>query len=214
MFIVLEGIDGAGTTTQAERIISWLQAQGRRAHFTCEPSDGTIGRMIRGALGGQLLGHGDALLPAESLALLFAADRADHWSNEIEPLLRRGVDVICDRYLYSSLAYQGLELEESWVASLNNPFPQPDLLLFVHVSPEVASARRETRGQAADRYEVNELQIEIARRYERICREHNAHFIDGSQSLEDVSSACYAAVTKIRSQRGMNDQDLGESSKA
>ena len=201
MFIVLEGIDGAGTTTQAERLISWLNSQGRRAHFTCEPSDGTIGRMIRGALSGQLLGHGDALLPAESLALLFAADRADHWHNEIEPLLRQGVDVVCDRYLYSSLAYQGLELEEAWVESLNSRFARPDLLLFVKVSPEVASARRDTRGQASDRYEVNELQREIAKRYERICEANGAHFIDGERSLDNVSAACYAAVETLRSHR-------------
>ena len=206
MFIVLEGIDGAGTTTQAERIISWLQSRGRRAHFTCEPSDGTIGRMIRGALSGQLLGHSDSLLPAESLALLFAADRADHWHNEIEPLMRQGVDVICDRYLYSSLAYQGLELDEEWVMSLNSRFPRPDLLLFVQVSPEVAASRRDERGLSPDRYEVNELQIEIARRYERICDQGQALFIDGDRAIDEVSADCFSALQSLLSQADFTDQ--------
>lgn len=194
LFIVLEGIDGAGTTTQAHQLIEQLQQRGREAHFTCEPSEGVIGTLTRSALRGEPLGRGGALLPPESLALLFAADRADHWHNEIEPLLRAGVDVICDRYLYSSLAYQGMELDERWVRSLNQRFPAPDLLLFVEVSPEVAASRRDQRQLEPDRYEVDELQRVIASRYARLCREAEAVIVDGDQGLNEVSVACERAL--------------------
>lgn len=190
LFIVLEGIDGAGTTTQAKTIVQWLQSKGRSAHLTQEPSTGIIGSLTRQALRGEPIGHDQRLLPAESIALLFAADRADHWHNEIEPRLERGEDVICDRYLYSSLAYQGLELPETWVRSLNSLFPQPDLLLFVEVSPQIAAARRDKRGLVADRYEVDELQVQIARRYAIICQEYQAHRVNGDLNLDEVTSAC------------------------
>ncbi len=197
LFIVLEGIDGAGTTSQAERLVAWLEEHQYSAYMTQEPSSGVIGRLTRQALRGEAIGHGQNLLPAESIALLFAADRADHWYNEIEPKLERGEVVVCDRYLYSSLAYQGLELPESWVRSLNMLYPQPDLLLFVEVDPAIASQRRDQRGLEADRYEVDELQIQIAKRYATICQEYEATFINGEQSLDEVTQACLAPLKSL-----------------
>lgn len=197
LFVVLEGIDGAGTTTQAERIVASLLARGRVAHITQEPSGGIIGTLTRRALRGETIGIDQRPLPAESIALLFAADRADHWHNEIEPRLERGEDVICDRYLYSSLAYQGIELPESWVRSLNQLFPQPDLLLFVEVSVDVSAARRASRGQEADRYEVDELQRQIAIRYQKICREFQGQVIDGEMGIEEVTNACLEALSPL-----------------
>ncbi|HYY53573.1 MAG TPA: dTMP kinase, partial [Myxococcales bacterium] len=107
-FIALEGLDGSGTTTQAERIASVLRAQGRRVLLTREPSDGPIGTLIRLALTGRLgLPQRSGPLTEEALALLFAADRVDHLAAVIEPALERGELVVCDRYVLSSLAYQG-----------------------------------------------------------------------------------------------------------
>ena len=83
LFVVLEGIDGAGTTTQAGNLVEWLTSRGRIAHLTQELSTGVIGSLTRQALRGEHIGHDQRLLPAESIALLFAADRADHWHNEI-----------------------------------------------------------------------------------------------------------------------------------
>ncbi len=197
LFVVYEGIDGAGTTTQAERTVEWFNQQGRAAYLTQEPSRGIIGTLTRRALSGEMLGHGHRALPAESIALLFAADRADHWHNEIEPRLERGEDVICDRYLYSSLAYQGLELPESWVRSLNSLFPQPDILLYVEVTPKVAAQRRDKRGLAADRYEVDELQVQIAQRYSTICREFDAHWVNGDLSIDEVTTACIDILSPL-----------------
>src|SRR4051812_23154926 len=136
-FIVLEGLDGAGTTTQADRLGSWLRAQGRKVHVTAEPTAGPIGGLIRLALGKRLVTQAGAALAPEALALLFAADRLDHWESDIAPKLARGVDVLSDRYLLSSIAYQSVENEMGWIESVNSRVPPPDLTLFLRVRPEV-----------------------------------------------------------------------------
>src|SRR4051812_35922446 len=99
--IALEGVDGAGTTTQAQRLAVLL---GARAHVTREPSGGPLGQLLR-----QLLSGAHADLDPAAVALLFAADRLDHLSREVEPALARGQHVITDRYLLSSLAYQTVD---------------------------------------------------------------------------------------------------------
>ncbi|HLL53606.1 MAG TPA: dTMP kinase, partial [Myxococcaceae bacterium] len=98
-FFVLEGLDGAGTTTQCERLASELRSRGFRVLVTREPSDGPVGTMIRQALTGRLgMPGGNGPLAPETLALLFAADRADHLHARVRPALERGEIVISDRY--------------------------------------------------------------------------------------------------------------------
>jgi len=196
LFIVFEGIDGAGTTTQAQRLVEGLRAIGELAHFTNEPSEGVIGSLTRRALRGESIGRDGGRLPAQAIALLFAADRADHWHNEIEPRLARGEHVICDRYLYSSLAYQSLENPEAWVRSLNSPFPHADLLIYLQASAELGAQRRARRGLEADRYEVDQLQAQIAASYDRVCAEHGALTLDASQSIEALGVSCLEAVRR------------------
>src|SRR4051794_39709628 len=107
-FIVIEGLDGAGTTTQTERLATRLREEGHRVLTTREPSDGPVGMLLRQALTGRLtLPGAHAPLADETLALLFAADRTDHLASRVEPALGRGEVVLCDRYVLSSLAYQG-----------------------------------------------------------------------------------------------------------
>ena len=161
-FIVFEGLDGAGTTTQCRLLGEWLESQGRRVHQTAEPSDGPIGRMIRRVLREEQMGADGARMNARSIAGLFAADRADHLKSEIEPALARGEDVICDRYVHSSLAYQGVETDLDWVASLNSVMPPPDLILFVDVPVEVASQRRASRAEDAEIYEADPFLAKVA----------------------------------------------------
>ena len=199
-FIVLEGVDGAGTTTQGELITRWLiDEHNALAVFTCEPSLGVIGQLTRQALRGEEIGRGSRPLPLDSIALLFAADRADHWSNEIEPLLSNGTHVICDRYLYSSLAYQGCEHPEPWVRALNAPFPKPDITLYIKVPSAVATARRDQRGGDADHYENTALLKEVAGNYDRICKEAGAIEIDGAQSVDMVYQQCMIALRDVLS---------------
>src|SRR5262249_6124956 len=100
-FIVLEGIDGAGTTTQRERLAAWLRSLGRSVHPTAEPPSGPSRSLIR-----TVLNPASGPFDKHAMALLFAADRRDHLHREVEPQLAAGAIVLSDRYLLSSLAYQ------------------------------------------------------------------------------------------------------------
>ena len=200
-FIVFEGLDGAGTTTQAHRLVSTLEIEGVRAHFTCEPSTGPVGTQLRQALSGRLrLPSGDRLT-AETLALLFAADRCDHVAAEIDPLRASGVTIVCDRYAISSLAYQGQELDPAFVLAINARSPVPDLTLFLRVSPRTALQRRHGRHLADELYEKLATQERVAAAYEQsiaqLGDEHHVVVIDGERSLDEVAAACRDAVRTV-----------------
>jgi len=156
----LEGIDGAGTTTQARLLADGLAAQGRAVHLTCEPSRGPIGALLR-----QVLGHAVRAVDRASLALLFAADRVDHLRDEVEPRLGQGVDVVSDRYVYSSLAYQSMDLAPEWVAEINRLAPEADLTVYLRVDPDEAARRRADRG-SVEIFETTPEQIRIASLYD------------------------------------------------
>jgi dTMP kinase len=158
-FIALEGIDGAGTTTQLERLAAHL---GPRLHPTREPSTGPIGREIRRHLAGPVEG---AKLDPAGLALLFAADRLDHLRREIEPQLDRGVHVMSDRYTLSSLAYQTLGVPRDEVAAFNVRARKPDLTLFIDVTVDVAEGRRAKRNLPAEIFEERALQERVRNAY-------------------------------------------------
>jgi len=168
LLIVLEGIDGAGTTTQGRRLVRRLRQRGWRTHFTWEPSRGPIGRYIRACLA-QTPGPSP-----ERLALLFAADRVDHYETEIAPLLDAGAIVVSDRYLLSSLAYQGVEGDARWVAQLNRRAPRADLTILVDVPTSEAARRRRWRGTHPDRYERDAFLDGVAGRYRLLAKQRGA----------------------------------------
>src|SRR5262249_12921185 len=151
VFIVLEGIDGSGTTTQLPRLQAHLEARGRPVHATREPSGGPVGRLLREILLGRHALPDGAPADGLAMALLFAADRRDHLRREIEPALAAGEDVVSDRYLMSSLAYQGEEAERAWVAELARGVRPADLTLLLDVPVEVAAQRRAAAGRATER---------------------------------------------------------------
>jgi dTMP kinase len=198
LFIVLEGIDGSGTTTQLGLLERHLAARGRRVHPTREPSQGPVGRLLREILlGGHP--HPDGT-PADGLAmaLLFAADRRDHLRREIEPALAAGVDVVSDRYLLSSLAYQAQEAERDWVAGLARDLRLPDLTLLLDVSTETAAARRRAAGRTEERYDADEVQTRVAARYrELVSGDPSAITIDARGGIEEVACAVAAAVDRL-----------------
>jgi dTMP kinase len=202
LFVVLEGIDGAGTTTQTERLVASLRAEGYRAFSTREPSDGPIGTMIRQALTGRmgLPGHSGPI-GAQTLALLFAADRVDHLEAQILPALDRGEIVICDRYVLSSLAYQGLSLPVDWVSGLNAFAARPDVTLFLDVDVSVASQRRARRGGAPELFEDDEQQERISRQYDAAIRKRikteKIVRIDGAQPVEQITAQALKALRPL-----------------
>lgn len=135
-FIVVEGLDGAGTTTQTFLLAERLRAAGVAVTTTREPTDGPVGRTIR-----QTLRRDPGAPAVHTLPWLFAADRADHLAREVEPELALGRWVISDRYYHSSLAYQSLTLPMEQVHALNATFRAPDLTLFLDVSVETCLLR-------------------------------------------------------------------------
>ncbi len=155
-FIVFEGIDGAGKTTQIKMLAERLEAQGRTVHITAEPTGSVTGKMLRRALSGE-----DKRTTAE-MAALFVLDRINHNVGEggIEELLAKGVDVICDRYYYSSLAYQGSQTDFSWVRDMNLHCPEirkPDICVFLDLEPKVSLARINSRNISTEIYETEEI---------------------------------------------------------
>ncbi|HXT96871.1 MAG TPA: dTMP kinase [Polyangia bacterium] len=198
LFIVLEGIDGSGTTTQLPLLERHLEGRGRRVHTTREPSQGPVGRLLREILlGGHKLPDGR---PADgpAMALLFAADRRDHLTREIDPALGAGADVVSDRYLMSSLAYQAQEADRAWVAGLARELRQPDLTLLLDVPVAVAAARRRAAGRPDERYDADEVQARVAARYRELCAaDPRALILDASGSIAGVAAAVAGAVDRL-----------------
>lgn len=209
LFIALEGVDGAGTTTHAQILLERMRARGLPTHSTREPSDGPIGTMIRQILSGRLVvpGVSGPRPPSwTTMALLFAADRTDHVEAEIVPNLMDGVTVISDRYVHSSVAYQSLssgggEDAIRWVREINAEARRPDLTIVLDVSAETASSRRDDRGGRAELYEYEELQLSLAEFYTNIEKHfpgENIVHVDANGSIEDVAEGVYAAVCQLR----------------
>lgn len=136
-FIVFEGIDGSGISTQTQKLKGLLESEYKvKAVLAKEPSEGPCGTLIRQILSGRTIG-----VENSSLALLFAADRIDHNANKIIPVLENGDFVICDRYLWSSYAYQGMHNDDAWIKEINKYAYKPDLTIFIKVRPEVSIQR-------------------------------------------------------------------------
>ena len=200
-FIVLEGLDGAGTTSQAERIAAALRRQGQVVRVTREPSDGPVGVLLRQALTARVALPSREPLTSETLALLFAADRMDHLAATVEPALARGEIVLCDRYVLSSLAYQGASAPLAWVAELNGRARPADLTLFLEVDTATAARRRAARGGDAELFDDEPQQRRIARGYReairRYGRREKVFVIDGERSLEQVTELALARIAKL-----------------
>lgn len=195
-FIVIEGLDGAGTTTQAKRLVDDLNSRGQAAVYTYEPSEGPIGTLIRQALHRRVVvpgehGQGEALSP-HTLTLLFAADRMDHLQATILPALGKGVWAVSDRYDYSTRAYQAAEAtdeaEDLWIQSCNSRARRPDLTFFLRIRAEAALKRLDTRASLSI-FEKRAFLEKVAARYERIfAAEENTVILDGEASLETIAA--------------------------
>ncbi|AFV01851.1 Thymidylate kinase [Dehalobacter sp. UNSWDHB] len=166
-FIVLEGIDGSGKGTQIERLKVYLETvRGVKTVLTREPSQGPLGTTIRQVLSGRINGVND-----NCLALLFAADRLDHNNNLVIPALEQGNYVICDRYLWSSFAYQGMKNDESWIGEINQYAVKPDLTLFIKVSPETSLKRIAAGRFQTEIFENSEMLRHVADNYQKLYKQ-------------------------------------------
>lgn len=196
LFIIIEGLDGAGTTTQTALLIQRFEALGQKAHATCEPSTGMIGTLARRYLSGELPSSPDLM------ALVFAADRIDHVHSEVEPKLNAGIHVISDRYVHSSLVYQGEDIDgkysTAWVESLNSRARIPDLTFFIHVPVEVSLERIGER-DSKDIYETEASLRMMEERYSQVMerfstRGDRIHFIDGTHSISAIENEIFSHI--------------------
>ncbi|MCK5691054.1 dTMP kinase [Myxococcota bacterium] len=160
LLIALEGIDGSGTTTQVALLADWLRDKGHTVHTTAEPSTLPIGKLIR-----QIL-RGEEAINKKSLALLFAADRLDHIEREITPKLDAGTIVITDRFILSSLAYQGLDNPGDWIRQLNKYSVSPDISILLRISAKTSAKRRAVRGEAAEIFDADKTQEKLVDAYD------------------------------------------------
>jgi dTMP kinase len=203
LFIVLEGLDGSGTTTQAALLHNYFQGLDRPSRLTCEPTDGPVGKLIRDALSGRLTSSstGDTVLFSErTRCLLFAADRLEH-SQEIETFRSVGETVISDRYILSSIAYQALDesISSAWVIEVNRGCAVPDLTLFLDVPVSLCLKRLHKRKDRPTVYEKKSLLTAVDRNYRRTISIYEKRFglfrsIDGTPSPKRVHEAILEAV--------------------
>ena len=161
-FVVIEGLDGSGTTTLTKILAQKARDCGVSCTETFEPSDSHIGKLIRTIL------KGNVLVTPDTLARLFTADRSEHLYGVGGMVDSAGANilVICDRYLFSSLAYQSIGCPFETVFALNAPFPIPELTIFVDVPPDICAARRAER-DGIELFEHDDLQDSIVLNYSR-----------------------------------------------
>lgn len=199
-FIVFEGIDGSGKSTQLKMLSKYLEGQGIPCAVTCEPTDSPFGGLLRACLSGRLE------TDERAIAAMFAADRLDHIFNPvngIEKKLNEGITVLCDRYYFSSFAYNGEMTDPEWVIGLNAPAMEllrPDLVIYIDLTAE-AGMERVGRRSEKERYETLEKQKKIRERYlkafERFEKEENIAVIASEREKERTQGKIREVVNKL-----------------
>ncbi len=200
-FIVFEGIDGSGTSTQSKALNRNLREGGSPSIHTWEPSDRPVGQLIRQMLSGEITSSGDHKHDRHLFALLFAADRQDHlWHQEggIQRTLAQGTHVVCARYVLSSLAYEGEGSDElAFVESLNASFPLPDLTVYLDCPVEVALHRITSTRDQIDVFENEEKLNRVRSNYETLLRGYPGPVLklDATRPPDELSRLIMAAIS-------------------
>ena len=197
-FVVFEGGDGSGTTTQLEKLTERFKKVETPAFFpTFEPTEGKIGKIIRAALKKEII------IQPQTLAMLFAADRNEHLNGKYGVLehINKGHLVVCDRYILSSLVYQGIECGDELPAMLNSRFGIPEVIIFFDIDPEVALSRMKTRS-SLEIFEYTEFQEKVREKYFSLLEKYvsfgaKVEKIDASKSIEEVAKQVWKIITKM-----------------
>jgi dTMP kinase len=193
LFIVFEGIDGSGTSTQAELLKNYFIEQGNKALVSPEPSEGIIGKLLRQALQNKSILNQDGQIFDEQMAYLFAADRHYHLYNNndgvFKAIERDNTYVITPRYYFSSLAYNcNTQQEFEFVSNLNKKFPNPDLVIYIEIPVNVALERIRDRA-VKDIYENSNKLSQVKQNYQAIFNNYNGLLlnIDGTEDRKKVN---------------------------
>ncbi|MCY0868622.1 MAG: dTMP kinase [Desulfurococcus sp.] len=194
-FIVLEGVDGAGKTSIALRLVSELNRMGFKAAYTYEPTDSEIVKVIKSRYNNLRDPYIDALT--------FALDRLLHIKEKIKPLLEEHAIVVSDRYFYSSVAYQsasGAPFE--WILEVNKYALKPDLAVYLDVDPQEGLSRKASASSRFPEYEEVEFLRRVREAYLRMVGMGLLLSINASRPLEHVYEDVWRAVYSLIS-RGM-----------
>ncbi len=185
-FIVLEGIDGSGTTTHSQLLLKFLVEKGLNVYLTQEPSSSIIGDLLKKILL-------DENIPPETDALLFAADRLIHYKNEIVKKLEDGYIVISDRYLESSIVYQSSQTDEisiDWIENINKFVGMPDITIILDLHPEVSLKRKlshlKSIGKNKEKFENQDFLVKARSRFLERAKEKGYKIINSENSIESV----------------------------
>jgi len=194
-FICIEGLDKSGKTTQSTLLVEALCRRGYDAIYTAEPSCRKIGNFIR-----EYILNGKKRISPIVEALLFAADRAEHTENVIKPNLKKGRIVVSDRYLFSSLAYQGAAgLNIDWIREINRAAIKPDLAIYIDVPVDVVFHRCQGKKSIMEYREIQEMVREI---YMRMIRDGELILVDGDRPVEriawDIEMLVLERIEKLR----------------
>ena len=199
-FIVFEGIDGSGKSTQMKMLSRYLGEHGVPCECTHEPTASPFGALVHACMSGKVE------TGEYTIAAMFAADRLDHIENPVGGILSKlgeGITVLCDRYYFSSFAYNGGCVPLSWVEELNRPAMEllrPDLVIFIDLSPEKGMERVERR-EERERYETLEKQQKTREKFlevfEKYKKEENIVIVTSEEEKEATQAGIRRAVDAL-----------------
>ncbi|MCC6753897.1 MAG: dTMP kinase [Saprospiraceae bacterium] len=201
LFIAFEGIDGSGKSTQLRLLADRLRREGHRVYCTSEPTDSPIGSLIRNVFKHRIEAD------HRTIAALFAADRIDHLVNRSDGILRKleeGYTVLCDRYYFSSYAYQGIHMPVDWVIEINAPavnMLRPDLHIYIDLEPAESMRRVQNGRSSTELYETTENLRAVRQQYldcfNRFRSGENWCLLSGEDTPEEVAKAVWVMVAPL-----------------
>jgi len=196
-FIVFEGLDGSGQTTQAELLKEFLEKRKKEVLLTKEPTEGSEKTKVAPEI--QKILNGEIEATDKNLQGLFIEDRKLHLEGQIKPALKEGKVVISDRYKYSTIAYGAANgVSKEWLEKKQEDFLEPDLTILLNVSPEVCIDRIKGRGENITIFEKKKRLDDIWEVYKELSDEYNMEVVDGNSdaSIKKVARRVQSVVMK------------------
>jgi len=194
IFICVEGLDASGKTTHAHKLVRSLLERGYEALYTTEPSSGQIGKFVR-----TYILQRQKRIPTIVEALLFAVDRADHVERTIRPAIKEGKIVVSDRYVYSSLAYQGaMGLNLDWIEEINRFAISPDLAIYIDIPSEVVIKRLKRKKSVMENLQTQRKVREV---YLRLVKDRRLVLIDANRAKQEVAKDILSTVLDFLKKR-------------
>lgn len=183
-FIVFEGLDGSGQGTQIALLEKHLKTRGKKVFVTSEPSHNLIGGLLRSLL------RAHWKMNNTGMQLLYCADRAHHWEAEVMTALQKGNNVICGRYVFSTVAYGSLNNDIKWLKTLNEKFIMPDITIFLKVSPKECMRRINGSRSSTEIFEKQNKLEKVFKTYLKLATDKkykNVYAVDGERSIDEVA---------------------------